>query len=131
MAQLVALLGLLAVICAAPAAVPAAFRLVGRTLEARRERRWARSPKVPPVGELMDGLRRLSRELATLPAGTPCARQQGTQMAYDSLLIRLCSALEIDGQLSTAPIGWARDLERLRLEEAVHGCGLRIHPVGT
>ncbi|MBA3525234.1 MAG: hypothetical protein H0T85_11955 [Geodermatophilaceae bacterium] len=131
MGPLVSLLALLAAICLAPTAVPAAFRLVVRGLEARRERRWARTPKVAPVGELMDGLRRLSRELATLPAGTPWARQQGTQMAYDNLLVRLCAALEIDAHLATAPIGWARDLERLRLEEAVHACGLRIHPVGS
>lgn len=131
MGPLVSLLGLLAVVCLAPTVVPAVFRLVVRGLEARRERRWEKTPKVAPVGELMDGLRRLSRELATLPAGTPWARQQGTQMAYDSLLVRLCGALEIDAHLVTAPFGWARDLERLRLEEAVYAIGLRIHPVGT
>lgn len=131
MGQLVSLFVLLALICIAPTAVPAVLRLIERRLEAGRERRWAETPKVAPVGELVDGLRRLSRELATLPAGTPWARHNGTQMAYDNLLVRLCFALEIDGQLATAPIGWERNMERLRMEEAIHACGLRIHPVGT
>lgn len=30
-----------------------------------------------------------------------------------------------------APVGWARDLERLRTEDVIYAMGLLIHTVGT
>lgn len=122
---------LLAVLFTGPWSLP----WLGRRLRAWREdvqdRRVARQPVVVPVGRYVDDLRRLSRDLASLPAGAPWARQHGTQMAYDSILTKLCDALEIDHQLAATPMGWSRDMERLRMEDAVYAKGLRIHPVGT
>ncbi|CAN5825242.1 hypothetical protein BH18ACT7_BH18ACT7_05500 [soil metagenome] len=110
---------------------PWALRRVRDWRDRRGDRRAARRPVVLPVGQYVDDLRRLSRDLAALPPGTPWARQHGTQLAFDSVLTKLCVALDIDNELATLPVGWARDLERLRMEDAIYAFGLRIHTVGT
>lgn len=122
---------LLGLLLGGPWIGPWALRRFRRWCDRRADRRAARRPVVLPVGQYVDDLRRLSRELAALPSGTPWARQHGTQLAFDAVLIKLCAALAVDNELAALPVGWARDLERLRMEDAVYAFGLRIHTVGT
>lgn len=129
LAQEVVLWVLLAVLMTGPWVFPWLLRRFRSWRDDVGDRRAARRPVVVPVGRYVDDLRRLSRDLASLPAGTAWARQHGTQMAFDRILIELCTALEIDHDLARLPIGWARDMERLRVEDAVYAKGLRIHPV--
>ncbi len=130
-AQEVLLWVLLALLLTGPWMLPWLLRRFRKWRDDVGDARAARQPEVVPVGQYVDDLRRLSRHLAALPAGTPWARQHGTQLAFDSILTKLCAALEIDNELPSMPVGWARDLERLRMEDAVYAKGLRIHPVGT
>lgn len=127
----VLLFGLLALVLCAPLFAPRMVHAVCDLVEDRRDRRASRRPVVLPVGQYVDDLRRLSRELADLPAGAPYARQHGTQLAYDTVLIQLAEALGVGNDLAAAPMGWARDLERLRTGDAIYAMGLRIHTVGT
>jgi len=117
---------LLVLVLSAPLFGPRLFRIVRNLLEDRRDRRAARRPVIVPVGRYVDDLRRLSRELATLRDGTPFARQHGTQLAYDTVLIRLAAALGVTNDLASTPVGWARDLERLRMEDAIYTMGLHL-----
>lgn len=88
-------------------------------------------PTRPPIEALVRDLRRLARELATVPPGATQVRRRGLQLAYDEVLISACAALEVEHRLLDSPLGWTRDLERLRVESALESCGVRIHPIGT
>ena len=131
LATTIALCVLLAVVLLGPFFGPGITRSVRRRIGDARDRRIAARPVVSPVGSLVDALRRLSRELTELPAGAPWARQHGTRMAYDDVLAKLCDELDIEHELRSLGMGWARDMERLRMEDALYGKGLRIHTVGT
>ncbi len=102
-----------------------------RLIDRVRERGPAPPAATRPTGQLVDDLRRLSRLLAELPPGAPWARQHGTQLAYDDVLVALCGAMAVEHDLATMPVGLTRDLERLRVEDVLYGLGLRIHTVGT
>lgn len=130
-ATTIALCLLLAVVLLGPFFGPGIARRVAGRIDDARDRRITRRPVVSPVGALVDALRRLSRELTTLPAGAPWARQHGTRMAYDKVLAQLCDELGIEHELPALGMGEARDMERLRMEDAIYGKGLRIHTVGT
>lgn len=119
------------ILLGAPLFGGAVIRSVRRRIETRRDRRPQPAPSGPSTGQLVDDLRRLSRLQAELPAGAPWARQHGTQLAFDDVLAKLCRALDVEHELDSLPMGLTRDLERLRVEEVIHGLGLRIHPVGT
>lgn len=129
--ETVLLVVLLAIVTLGPLFVPRLWRATGRLVEDVRDRRAQRNRVSPQTGQLVDDLRRLSRKLAELPRGTPWARQHGTQMAYDDVLFALCRALDVEHDLGTLPMGMTRDLERLRVEDALYAMGLRIHTVGT
>ncbi|MBA3417528.1 MAG: hypothetical protein ACR2KO_07005 [Geodermatophilaceae bacterium] len=122
---------LVAIVILVPLFGPRLWRATGRLVEDRRDRRAQRNRVSPQTGQLVDDLRRLSRKLAELPHGAPWARQHGTQMAYDDVLVALCRALDVEHDLATLPMGMTRDLERLRVEDALYAMGLRIHTVGT
>lgn len=128
--ETVLLFVLLAIIVGVPLFGGRLVRAGCRLAERVRDRRTPARPE-PPIGQLVDHLRRLSRQLAELPAGAPWARQHGTQLAYDDVLVALCRAQQIEHDLPTLAMGLTRDLERLRMEDALYGLGLRIHPVGT
>lgn len=89
------------------------------------------APARPPIEALVRDLRRLAREMATVPQGATQVRRRGLQLAYDEALVSACAALEVEHRLSDSPLGWTRDLERLRVESALESCGVRIHPIGT
>jgi len=122
---------LLAIVILVPLFGPRLWRRAGRLIEDAHDRRAQRNPVNPQTGQLVDDLRRLSRRLAELPHGAPWARQHGTQIAYDDVLVALCRALGVEHDLETLSMGMTRDMERLRVEDALYALGLRIHTVGT
>ncbi|QWF83212.1 hypothetical protein [Amycolatopsis sp. CA-230715] len=83
-------------------------------------------PAGPPIQRLAADLRRVHRILAETPPGTPAARRAGTRQAYDTLLAEACTAVGVEERLATIPEGTGREIERLRVEEALRGQGLRI-----
>lgn len=110
---------LFAVVSVAPSAlfwaalrVPALYRWLCR-------RRSAPVPSEPPVEQVAANLRRVRRTLAQLPSGTPAARRIGTRQAYDELLVTACRELGVEHRLDGLREGIDRDLERLRIEDAL------------
>lgn len=85
-------------------------------------------PPGPPVQRIAADLRRLSAALRELPRGVSRARQLGLLRAYDEVLIAGCGALEVPHALDTLPPGLDRELERLRVQEALRRAGLAIDP---
>ena len=71
-------------------------------------------------------LRRLSRQLALVPAGAPLVRWRALWFAYDAVLMEAADLLEISHDLPATEVGIARDIERLRLLAALEGAGLVV-----
>lgn len=82
----------------------------------------------PPVERIAADLRRLSGAARDLPRGISRARQQGLLRAYDEVLALGCRALDVPHALADLPPGLDRDLERLRVEEALRSAGLALDP---
>jgi len=104
--------------------------VTGRPVRSRRRRRRRAQPAVQAVGRPIQvvaaDLRRLSRQLALVPAGAPLVRWQALWAAYDDVLTEAAAQLEVPHELPTTPNGMARDLERLRLLAALEGAGLAV-----
>jgi len=104
------------------------FRWFTGQLHVRRPgRRTARGPVEVtrrPIQDVAADLRRLSRQVALVPAGTPQARRLGLQAAYDDILVEACRLLECPEALHGAPPGRVRDTERRRVEIALSDAGL-------
>jgi hypothetical protein len=103
----------------------------GRPVRSRRRLRRRRAqPAVQAVGRPIQvvaaDLRRLSRQLALVPAGAPLVRWQALWAAYDDVLTEAAAQLDVPHELPTTPNGMARDLERLRLLAALEGAGLAV-----
>ncbi|HEX6754974.1 MAG TPA: hypothetical protein VF109_03410 [Mycobacteriales bacterium] len=126
---------------AAAALVPVAIvwlalnagRVAGAVVRVLRRCHLLPRPKVvvkpgPPLERIAADLRRLSGARRLLPRGTSRARQQGLLRAYDEVLGLACAALDVPHALAEMPPGMDRDLERLRVEEALRGCGLALDP---
>lgn len=79
-----------------------------------------------PLQHVATDLRRLSRELAAVPAGAPFVRWQALQAAYDRVLVEAAEALEVPHSLPDLPMGSARDVERLRVVCALEASGLVV-----
>lgn len=71
-------------------------------------------------------LRRLSRQLALVPAGASLVRWQALWAAYDEVLTEAADALEIPHDLPATPNGLPRDFERVRLFTALEDAGLAV-----
>ncbi len=71
-------------------------------------------------------LRRLSRQLALVPAGAPLVRWRALWSAYDAVLVEAAELLEVPHTLPEAPVGVAREIERLRLTAALESAGLVV-----
>jgi hypothetical protein len=105
------------------------LRLFTGQLRIRRPRR--RRPPEPveparrPIQDVAADLRRLSRQLALVPARTPQARRLGIEAAYDDVLVEAARQLEIPEALREARPGRPRDAERRRVEIALAAAGLR------
>ena len=83
-------------------------------------------PVDPPIERVAASLRRISRELASLPPGIPQLRRRALLLAYDDLLGTACRALAIGHELDEPLSGWDRELERLRVEARLQDAGLQI-----
>ena len=82
----------------------------------------------PPVERIAADLRRISGLRRSLPRGASRTRQQAVFRAYDEVLGTACAALEVPHVLATLRPGMDRDLERLRVEEALRDAGLVLDP---
>jgi len=102
--------------------VPRAVDAVGAFVRRRR----APHAVAPPIERLTADLRRVHRTLAEYPPGTPNVRRRATREAYDALLIQACTAVDVPHRLTDLPDGMAREVERLRVEEALRDAGLTI-----
>ncbi|RBY80705.1 hypothetical protein [Blastococcus sp. TF02A-26] len=89
-----------------------------------RPRRRAVEPVHRPVQQVAADLRRLSRQLALVPAGAPVARRRGLQSAYDDVLVEAAALLEVPHAMTLTPAGPRRDAERRRLQAALTDAGL-------
>ena len=122
------------------AAMAASFALLGLLMRAfsgqlasdLRARRRARERDVPlapvhrPVEAVAADLRRLSRQLDVVPAGSPQVRRRGFQAAYDDVLVEAAGQFGVATTLRGLPPGFARDVERLRVETALADAGLAV-----
>lgn len=97
-----------------------------RAVLARLRPAPAPMPTGRPIELIVADLRRLSRDLATVPAGVPNTRRRGLQAAYDDVLCAACAALSVGHVLPQSAPGWSRELERLRMESALADAGLSI-----
>jgi hypothetical protein len=102
--------------------------VAGTRTSGRREFRPALVAARRPLETVAADLRRLSRELALVPAGTPMVRWRALWAAYDSVLVEAADQLEVPHELRDLPvqIGMERDLERLRVLAALEGAGLVV-----
>ena len=100
-------------------------------LARRRSRRAgpppATAPERRPLQVVAADLRRLSRQLAVVPAGAPLVRWQALWTAFDDVLLEAAEQLDVPAELRSSPPGLARDLERLRLLAALEAAGLAVH----
>lgn len=91
-----------------------------------RRHQPAPEPLCRPIQVVAADLRRLSRQLALVPAGAPLVRWQALWAAYDDVLREAAAQLGVPHELADTPCGLARDLERLRLLAALEGAGLAV-----
>jgi hypothetical protein len=91
-----------------------------------RRRRRGPEPASPPIERLAADLRRVHRALAEFPPGTPAVRRVAARQAYDALLVQACAALDVGHRLDSLAEGLDRDIERLRIEEALRAAGVRV-----
>lgn len=130
MATVVALLGLAVGLLVLPGALLA---VADRWLAGEHLLRGRRPQPAPPPSPrrplqiVAADLRRLSRQLALVPAGASLVRWQALWAAYDEVLMEAADALEIPHDLPTAPNGLPRDFERVRLMTALEDAGLAVH----
>lgn len=101
--------------------IPRLVDVIGERIRRRRA-----VPKGLPIEQLAADLRRVHRLLVQTPDGTPMVRRIATRDAYDELLRQACAAVEVKHDLDTVPEGMERDMERLRVEEALRDAGLTI-----
>jgi hypothetical protein len=99
-------------------------RLVDAIGERLRKRRVVATNL--PIEQLAADLRRVHRLLVQCPDGTPMVRRVATREAYDELLRQACAELDVHHELDSIPEGMERDIERLRVEEALRSAGLTI-----
>lgn len=90
----------------------------------------APDPEPPrrPLELIVADLRRLATALRDVPRGVSRARHNGILLAYDDVLGSAALALDVPHALADLPLGLDRDLERLRVEEALRSAGLRFGP---
>lgn len=102
--------------------VPRAVDGIGALVRRRR----TPPPAAPPIERLTADLHRVHRTLAEYPPGTPNVRRCATRDAYDALLVQACAAVDVPHRLDRRLGGMERELERLRVEEALRRAGLTI-----
>jgi hypothetical protein len=125
----------LALLAAAGLVLAGGVRLVDRWIAGSLPKHWIIHRRPPPGPEpvhrslqlVAADLRRLSRQLALVPAGASLVRWRALWTAYDDVLTEAAEQLEVPHALPSTPtIGMARDIERLRLLAALEGAGLMV-----
>ncbi len=112
-------------VAVAPTLVFSAALAVPRWLAAvRRRRARTPAPTHPPVERLAADLRRVRRTLACFGPGTPVVRRRAATAAYDALLTQACESVGVPQQLDEVAEGIERDVERLRVEQALCDAGI-------
>jgi hypothetical protein len=101
--------------------LPRVVDVVGERIRRRRVQ-----PTSLPIEQLAADLRRVHKLLVQCPDGTPMVRRVATRDAYDELLRQACTAVDVRHELDELPEGMERDIERLRVEEALRDAGLTI-----
>lgn len=111
-----------------------AHRARSRRLPRARARRASRAQPPPPapsrrpIQVVAADLRRLNRQLALVPSGSPLIRWKALWAAYDGVLVEAADMLEVQQDLAEQPpAGVVRDVERLRVQAALEGAGLVVH----
>jgi hypothetical protein len=121
---------LLAIAVIAPSALFWLLLRVPRTVDAAgaylRRRRAGPRPDCPPIERLAADLRRVHRTLREFPPGTPAVRRKATRQAYDALLIQASQEVDVPHRLDSLAEGVDREVERLRVEEALGDAGVRV-----
>jgi hypothetical protein len=115
---------------AAPATVLAIVfalpRWVAAAGEARRRRLRASGRLIvapgPPLERLAADLRRLRRQRAD--SGRSRVQREGARLAYEDVLSEAARALDISHDLERSPRGIGREVELLRIEQALLDAGL-------
>ncbi|SFU06167.1 hypothetical protein SAMN05660657_05260 [Geodermatophilus amargosae] len=116
---LLQLAGITAMLVGAFAALGLLFRVFsGQLMLDIRARRRAREGDVPPPAA--------PRPVEAVPAGAPQVRRLGLQAAYDDVLAEAAALLAVPHALGTVRPGFARDVERLRLQTALSDAGLVV-----
>jgi hypothetical protein len=95
---------------------------------ARRAPQPGQSPTTRrPLQVVAADLRRLSRQIALVPSGSPLVRWQALWAAYDGVLVEAAEMLGVEHELSGQPaVGVGRDVERVRVLAALEGAGLVV-----
>lgn len=101
--------------------LPRVVDVVGERIRRRRVQ-----PTSLPIEQLAADLRRVHKLLVQCPDGTPMVRRVATRDAYDELLRQACTAVDVRHELDELPEGMERDIERLRVQEALRDAGLTI-----
>lgn len=102
--------------------VPRLVEAVGEYLRRRR----GPTTTAPPIEQLAADLRRVHRALVEFPPGTSAVKRYAARQAYDTLLVQACTAVEVRHRLDCTAEGVDRDIERLRVEEALREAGVRV-----
>ena len=85
------------------------------------------APTCRPIQVVAADLRRISRQLALVPAGSPLVRWKALWAAYDGVLVEAADMLEVPHDLSGQPsAGVSRDIERVRVLAALEAAGLVV-----
>jgi hypothetical protein len=120
---------LLAIAVIAPSALFWLLLRLPRTVDAagaRLRRRRGPQPAHPPIERLAADLRRVHRAMKEFTPGTPAVRRRATREAYDALLVQACRAVDVPHRLDALAEGLDREVERLRVEEALSDAGVRV-----
>jgi len=62
----------------------------------------------------------------TSPGGLGDDRRRAARKAYDALLVQACAVVEVSHRLDALPEGVDREVERLRVAEALRDGGLNV-----
>jgi hypothetical protein len=102
--------------------VPRTVDAVGAYVRRRR----GPEPTAPPIERLAADLRRVHRALADFPPGTPAVKRRAARQAYDALLVQACAAVDVTHRLDTTAEGVDREIERLRVAQALRDAGVKV-----
>jgi|SRR6478735_9369027 hypothetical protein len=98
---------------------------LGRRAERRQDLRALRRQQGAPLERLVTDLRRLRLAVST-DEHRSAAHQLGNRMAYDRVLMQICSMLDIEHELDTELTGLDREIERFRVEADLERAGVTL-----